>query len=86
MDGTGFLDPKAVTGGPCRTKIVRARIIDNDGGVSRPEWALFPTERPDQTAIPRRPGRFMAGQSLYKADTNIYYAASDARFTAPWWR
>ena len=80
VEGTGFLDPKAATGAPCRTKIVRARIIDNNGGVSRMDWALFPTERPDQTAIPRRPGKFMAGQALYKADTNIYYQTSDASF------
>ena len=81
VKGTGFLDPAAATGSPCGTKIVRARIFDRySGGVSRPDWALFPTERPDQTAIPRFPGAFKAGQPLYRADTNIYYQAADASF------
>ena len=81
VTGTGFLDPAATTGGPCGTKMVRARIFDRySGGVSRPEWALFPTERPDQTALLRAPGAFKAGQPHYRADTNLYYQAADASF------
>ncbi|MBR4652920.1 MAG: hypothetical protein IKO72_06120 [Kiritimatiellae bacterium] len=80
VEGTGFLDPAAVTGVPCTTKVVRAKVRDHEGGVSRPGWALFPTERPDQMAVTRHPGKFKAGQPLYRADTNIYYVAADAAF------
>ena len=80
VDGTGFLDAMAAKGKSCDTKVVRARVIDNHGGVSRQDWALFPTERPDQIALLQRPGSFKAGQPLYKADTNFYYDAADAKF------
>ena len=80
VDGTGFLDAAAASGAPHGTKIVRARVVNHEGGVPRMDWALFPTERPDQIAQERRPGSFKAGQPLYRADTNVYYRAADARF------
>ena len=78
--GTGFLDPSAATGPRCGVKVVRARIRGSDGGVSLPDWALFPTERPDQIALPQCPGAFKAGQPFYRAATNLYYHAADAAF------
>ena len=80
VEGTGFLDPAAATGPRCGVKVVRARIRGSDGGVSLPDWALFPTERPDQIALPQCPGAFKAGQPFYRAATNLYYRAADAAF------
>ena len=77
--GTGILDPGAA-GKATSVRKVRKRIVDNGGGVSLPGWALFPTERPDQIAREVRPGRFVAGQPLFKAGTNSFYSASDAAF------
>ena len=79
VEGTGFLDA-AAAGTACGVRTVRQRIVNNTGGVSRPGWALFPTERPDQLAELRQPGSFKAGQPLYRADTNTYYNAADADF------
>ncbi len=78
--GTGFLDPAAATGPVCGVKKVREPVGNNRYGVSRPGWALFPTERPDQIAVRRNPGSFKAGQPLFMADANAYYQASDAAF------
>ena len=79
-EGTGFLDPAAASGAPCGVKVVRRRVVDSEYGVPRTDWALFPTERPDQMSARRQPGSFKAGQPLFRADTNIYYQASDAGF------
>lgn len=77
--GTGFLDP-AACGRPAATKTVRDAVKGHNGGVALPSWALFPTERPDQMLREIRPGRFLAGQPLFKAGTNKLYSASDAAF------
>ena len=79
-EGTGFLDPAAASGAPCGVKVVRRRVVDSEYGVPRTDWALFPTERPDQMSARRQPGSFKAGQPLFRADTNVYYQASDAGF------
>ena len=77
--GTGFLDPAAA--GPDRdVRVVRRRVTDSEYGVPQADWALFPTERPDQMSVMRTPGAFKAGQPLYKAGTNVYYGAADAGF------
>lgn len=78
--GAGLLDPGAADGRWREVKTVRERIENNDGGVSKPGWALFPTERPDQMMVERRVGAFKAGQPLYKAGTNVCYRSSDASF------
>ena len=80
VDGTGFLDPAAAAGPSRGVKVVREPVKENLWGVSRPGWALFPTERPDQIAVRRNPGSFKAGQPLFMADANAYYKASDAAF------
>ena len=79
VEGAGFLDP-AAAGRQCATKVVRRRVTASEYGFPRSDWALFPTERPDQTCIVRQPGRFKAGQPVYKAGTNVYYVAADAAF------
>ena len=97
VEGTGFLDAAASRGGTrsCASvaagrglpalldgvRVVRRRIVDDEYGFRREGWALFPTERPDQMSVVRNAGSFKAGQPLYKADTDIYYTASDASFT-----
>lgn len=78
--GTGFLDSAAATGAPCAVRTVCRRIRDNEYGTVRLGWALFPTERPDQMSVPRRAGTFKAGQHLYRADSNEFYSAADAKF------
>ena len=57
-EGTGFLDPAAASGAPCGVKVVRRRVVDSEYGVPRTDWALFPTERPDQMSARRQPGSF----------------------------
>ena len=78
--GTGFLDPAAATGPLCATKTVRRRVEDNAYGHPRSDWALFPTERPDQAMVRRTAGRFVAGQARAKISDDVCYAASDATF------
>ena len=82
-DGTGFLDPAAATGTACGVRMVRCGVRNHpypEYGWALPDWALFPTERPDQLSVARKAGRFKAGQPLYKAGTNEYYLAEDAGF------
>lgn len=78
-EGTGFLD-LAADGSKRSIRVVRKRIADNEYGFPLTDWALFPTERPDQMSVVRNVGSFKAGQPLYDANTNVYYTATDATF------
>ncbi len=79
--GTGLADPAAASGASCAVKVTRIPVTENRVGVARPDWALFPTERPDQISVERRPGEFKAGQPRFcHADAGAFYRADDAHF------
>ena len=78
--GAGLLDPMAADSALSGVKTVRERIVDHNGGMSKPGWALFPTERPDQMMAERHVGEFKAGQPLYMAPTNVYYTLADTSY------
>ena len=76
VHGTGFLDQECRNWRKCA--VVGAPVKDDEYGVSRKLWALFPTERFDQISVLKSPGAVKASQFAYD-ETNICYTAADGK-------
>lgn len=73
--GTGILDGDGLVWQP--THVVKGPVVDNEYGLYRKSWSLFPTEREDEVERPCAPGAIKAAQMLFD-ETNVLYAAEDA--------
>ena len=73
--GTGILDGSDFAWQP--THVVKEPVVDNEYGLYRKTWALFPTEREDEIERPCAPGSVKAAQPLFD-ETNVLYSAADA--------
>ena len=81
--GTGFLDPAAAVNWR-GALVLKDPVKDSEYGFSSKGWALFPTERPDQTYDRKKPGCIRSALTTAGAGKPVVYhaQATDPDWTA----